>query len=154
MKTCVTCGIEKEVDCFYVETKAPDGRRKECKQCKDKKVVSRRKDRKEEWNAYMRKYNKEHPGHTKAKKYITNSTLKWRYGVTLDQKTKMFHDQQGLCMICKKQMENLTKAYIDHNHKTGKVRDLLCQPCNTYLGYILEDNAIANSLSAYILKHS
>jgi hypothetical protein len=42
---------------------------------------------------------------------------------------------------------------VDHDHKTGKVRELLCAHCNTALGKLREDAAIAAAMLAYIQKH-
>ncbi len=53
------------------------------------------------------------------------------YGLTLEAYEKLWDSQGGRCGICKCILE---KPQIDHNHKTGKVRGLLCQKCNTGLG--------------------
>jgi hypothetical protein len=60
-----------------------------------------------------------------------------RYGLTVEQYHQMLENQRGLCAIC---LEPPTsgrgkKLYIDHDHKTGKVRGLLCHHCNMILGY-------------------
>ena len=74
------------------------------------------------------------------------ATLKQKYGLTLEQYNQMIIKQRGLCNICKKQPKIL---YVDHDHKTGKVRKLLCQKCNTALGFF--DDSV-NILRAAI-KH-
>jgi len=51
------------------------------------------------------------------------------------------HTLVGVCQICKK-AETATKngkikpLSVDHDHKTGKVRGLLCQKCNMKVGVI------------------
>ena len=49
----------------------------------------------------------------------------------------------------------LKKAlHLDHNHNTGKVRELLCSDCNTAIGLLKENPVIIQSVVEYIAKHS
>ena len=78
----------------------------------------------------QRKYTKENPDKRKS------AMLKYEYGITLDDYNKMFNAQEGKCAICKKHQNELKKTLcVDHDHKTGKVRGLLCGRCNAGLGY-------------------
>jgi Recombination endonuclease VII len=52
------------------------------------------------------------------------------YGLTLEQYEKLVELARGRCGICKKKRV----LHIDHDHRTGKVRGLLCSPCNQALG--------------------
>lgn len=52
------------------------------------------------------------------------------YGLTLDEFDEMVKKQRGKCAICKKKPKPW--FCVDHNHKTGKVRGLLCPRCNAY----------------------
>ena len=54
----------------------------------------------------------------------------YKYGITEDEYTAMLEAQEGRCAICNLER----KLVIDHDHKTGKVRGLLCKPCNAMLG--------------------
>ena len=57
-------------------------------------------------------------------------TVKGRYGITLLEYNKLKEKQNGGCAICK-----LNKRLgLDHNHKTGQNRELLCINCNFMLG--------------------
>jgi len=52
----------------------------------------------------------------------------------------MFNEQKGCCAICSKHQTTLKRSLaVDHCHATGKVRGLLCQKCNSLIGYG-EDN--------------
>ena len=61
-----------------------------------------------------------------------NVILKNVYGITLDDYNKMFNKQEGKCAICQRHQNELTRTLcVDHDHKTNKVRALLCVTCNT-----------------------
>jgi hypothetical protein len=62
---------------------------------------------------------------------------------------RLFTLQNGLCSICKKSKS----LDVEHCHKTGKVRSLACNGCNTALARIEEDPEIARALIAYIGAH-
>lgn len=66
------------------------------------------------------------------------SWLKSRYNLTLESFSKMKTDQNNICVICGK-LRGKSDLVIDHCHKTGKVRGLICHNCNVGLGYF-EDN--------------
>lgn len=61
------------------------------------------------------------------------------YGLTKGQYKQLYEIQGGRCYICRKATGKTKRLPVDHNHKTGKVRGLLCGICNQYLGW-LEDN--------------
>ena len=76
--------------------------------------------------ARNKKYNKENPDKRKS------AILKYEYGITLDQYNEMFKEQEGKCAICQRHQNKLTRTLcVDHDHKTNKVRALLCITCNT-----------------------
>jgi len=58
-----------------------------------------------------------------------NRDLQRRYGITLKKYQALWDTQGGLCAICGKKK----KLGVDHNHKTRKVRGLLCTRCNVAL---------------------
>ena len=113
-----------------------------------KTIEEKKQDRKEQ---YLKNYKKERDNGKKYyqknkekilkrqkennKKYPhkrKNSLLKYGYGITLDDYNKMFEQQKGKCAICKRHQNNLTRTLcVDHDHKTNKVRALLCVTCNT-----------------------
>ena len=58
---------------------------------------------------------------------IRNGKLKKKFGITIEDRNKMFDNQKGKCAICKRhQNEFDVPLGVDHNHETGKIRDLLC----------------------------
>ena len=62
--------------------------------------------------------------------------LKYNYGLTVDQYAAMLAAQGGGCKICGTNVPggNAGSFRVDHDHKTGKVRGLLCHRCNVSLG--------------------
>lgn len=68
------------------------------------------------------------------KKYQWN--LKRAYGLSQDAYDKLVKDSQNKCYICHRDFCDELRSYIDHCHKTGIVRGLLCNSCNTKLGWL------------------
>jgi hypothetical protein len=75
-------------------------------------------------------------------------TLRKRYGLTAEQWNKMLIEQAGRCAICTKPMTGKRDPAVDHCHKSGTVRKLLCNHCNRMLGGAMDS---ANTLLAAIL---
>lgn len=72
------------------------------------------------------------------------------YGLTIDQFDEMMLNQGGMCAICDRE-RNL---HIDHDHITGKVRSLLCMPCNQAIGALQDSAERMLKAAEYIKKHS
>jgi len=64
--------------------------------------------------------------------------------------------QQGdKCMICgKTTKENGKSLAVDHNHSTGKIRDLLCANCNAAIGFLQDNPIIAQQSVTYLKRWS
>lgn len=75
------------------------------------------------------------------------SRLRVKYGLSIQEYEQMVADQDGRCLICRSQPDRLV---VDHDHQTGRVRGLLCSPCNLALG-CLRDNADAARAAAQYL---
>ena len=87
--------------------------------------------------------------------YKANATYQKvsRYGLSVDEYEAMLSAQNGVCKICQKPQEGKALA-IDHDHKTGKVRGLLCETCNRGIGCLQDDPALLRSAISYIEDHS
>lgn len=69
-----------------------------------------------------------------------NARLLRVYGLTPEQYESMLRKQGGVCAICKR--GHGTILDVDHCHKTGRIRGLLCRRCNTFLGLIEDASSI------------
>lgn len=70
--------------------------------------------------------------HVKAK--ARDRWLRSKYKISEDEWNKMFEAQEGKCAICRLVPTGIRKhLVVDHNHKTGKIRGLLCIPCNSHI---------------------
>ena len=86
----------------------------------------------------------------KGRRCVKNTQLKKAYGITLVQYEEMLAKQDGRCAICHIASTEFKKGlHVDHNHKTGKIRGLLCTNCNTRLVAALEDPLLDKAM-AYI----
>ena len=68
-----------------------------------------------------------------------DSELKRLYGIGIDVYLKMLQDQGEVCKICKQDCKTKYSLSVDHDHKSGKIRGLLCNRCNRAIG-MFEDN--------------
>jgi hypothetical protein len=88
-----------------------------------------------------------------------NKHYKNRYGITVEQYEAMAKVQNYLCAICKqpeskKRKDGTTMILsVDHNHTTGKVRELLCVRCNLFIGHLETTGASIESVKEYLVKH-
>lgn len=70
----------------------------------------------------------------RAKKTGRVKHLRAKYGMTIENYNYLFSKQNNSCAICKVSSPE-TRFHVDHDHDTGLIRGILCQRCNTGLGY-------------------
>ena len=74
------------------------------------------------------------------------------FGIDSSKYESLLVFQGGVCAICKG--KNNGKAFhVDHSHATGKVRGLLCSPCNMAIGRIGENIQVLQKAMSYIVAH-
>lgn len=77
--------------------------------------------------------------------------LKRDYGITLQDYNLMLENQDFKCAICSlEKSENGRTFYVDHNHKTGKVRGLLCINCNSGIGNLRDSINLLTKAIKYL----
>jgi hypothetical protein len=124
-KKCCTCKEELPASSFHKNNSTKTGLANECKACKK----------------------------VRAKNYYHSNTDKWRdkhysaaYNLSIEEYVLLLAKQEGKCAICKcTESRDGTRFAVDHCHDTGKVRGLLCRPCNSAIGFLKDDyhNALA-----------
>ena len=142
-----------------------DGVSKECLKCKAIKNLSEfHKDKNKYGSAYYCKicatansrkhYNrriKEDPEYKESKR---NSWLRKTYGITLKEYKDKLANQNHMCAICQVALlDNGTWTHLDHNHKTGELRDFLCTNCNRGLGHFQDNPDLLLKAVDYLKKH-
>ncbi|WP_461056554.1 endonuclease VII domain-containing protein [Streptomyces pseudoechinosporeus] len=72
--------------------------------------------------------------------------LRRKCGITEAERDEMIASQMGLCVICLK----APAVQVDHCHKTGRVRGVLCFNCNSGLGLLRDDPEAMNRAADYL----
>lgn len=89
------------------------------------------------------------------------SRLLLRYGLTIERFNEMLREQGWACVICRVSFVGFTdedgpstmiKPCVDHDHKTGAVRGLLCNDCNGGLGYFKDNTEALASAILYLAR--
>ena len=75
--------------------------------------------------------------------------LRIQYGLTVEQYDAMLETQGGVCAICG-DLPSGKALHVDHNHKDGAIRGLLCNRCNRCLGLFKDDPAVIKAALDYL----
>ena len=119
--------------------------KKQCRRCKEICTKRYSNNNRERLIANSRKWHlankeralqksREWKNRNQERSYLSNrkSHLKRTFGISLAYQQDLASIQHGLCGICNKELGS--RPLVDHNHKTKRVRGLLCRKCNTGLG--------------------
>jgi hypothetical protein len=163
MKTCNRCGETKPTEQFYANPAGADGLRPECKACtsarrkawyddnREKEIARVRgwqQANQERYNATQRAYR------DSGKKKISDrkSHLKRTFGITVADYERMLAEQGGGCAICERAPREDIALHVDHDHRTGMIRGLLCFRCNNALGDLESDPELLTVASGYLVS--
>jgi len=133
MKTCKKCKTTKNLDEFWKYTTATaSGFRNVCKECR---------------NQQHRDWSLENRDKQRSKDYVRRG-LEVNVGEIPD-----------LCQVCggtsfHAPTKKLSKACVDHDHKTGEVRGFLCFNCNKILGFVKDSPELLEQLAEYLRRGS
>lgn len=127
LKKCRDCGefFQPTEENFYKAT-APDGLDCRCRPCAIAKVTRNRDKTKTAHRIRLKKY-----------------------GITPEQFEEMVELQGGRCLACWNK-PGKRGLYVDHCHRTGRVRGLLCHNCNTALGLVKDKTATLKRMISYL----
>lgn len=147
MKTCTHCKKEKGIEMFFKDKQKKSGYSPVCKECKTQNNKKWAKNNPEKVTLVKDKWlsnNKEY------RQIISlRSHLKRKYGLTIEQYEFLVEKQNGVCAICKKE-DTIGRLSVDHCHKTGKIRGLLCRNCNSMLGLAKESSILLRAGIDYL----
>jgi hypothetical protein len=101
----------------------------------------------------QKKYLKNYYGSTSSVEKRQIMHYKSRYNIDLELHRKLSEQQNGMCAICGVKPDNKLLS-LDHNHKTGEIRGLLCNNCNVALGNLREDESIILNMLEYLRKYN
>jgi hypothetical protein len=140
----------------------------------DKEYRIKNKDKiREYWNTkeYKEKSNerrkKRYPEHREKmllrqkNKYKNDSNLRakilsrkyyYKYGITFEEKNRIVLQQENKCKICGNVFKNARDTHVDHDHNTGKLREILCRKCNYGLGNFKDNVYIMQKAIDYLNK--
>jgi hypothetical protein len=148
MKQCTKCKVEKSLDSFPPNKRTKDQKCSWCRSCHSEKtrlyrlnnidkvkesnrLSAQRPDQKEKARAREERNKEQRQLQSRYR------TIQRKYGLTKKEYEALEAQQDYKCKICKTQAEdnNHGYLYVDHCHNSNQVRALLCQKCNSMLGY-------------------
>lgn len=159
MRNCVRCRLGKPIGEFYKDSLTRDGISTRCKSCqREITKKSYLKNRKKILERARRDYRERHAERrAQANEYrkrrwreVWNWNLKKTYGITVNQYEAMYKRQNGICAICQGLNIDGRRLCVDHDHKTNKVRGLLCKRCNSMLGHATDSIEILHRAADYL----
>ncbi len=80
--------------------------------------------------------------------YLTS--IKRKYNINKEQLESLILIQDNRCPICNKSFHFIKRFCVDHDHKTKKVRGLLCSHCNSLLGFAKDNIEILKKAIKYL----
>lgn len=148
-------------DRHSVRGKAYYEKNKERLKPQTEEAIAKKKARQKRWYEENKEKHKirERERYKLMRDHNTSVRLKKNFGITLEEYNAMFALQNGRCAICDTEQKikdkhgNLRRFAVDHDHKTGKVRQLLCGPCNMSIGLVKENVKTLNKMIDYIKRH-
>ncbi len=119
-----------------------------------KKTAERNKAWREANSEHKKQYDKAY--YQKHKERIIQQTRTYylgkMYDLTPKEKKVLYASQYGKCAICERDYSE-SELVVDHCHKTGKVRGLLCNPCNLAIGFLQDRPTMLYKAARYIINH-
>lgn len=130
LKTCKTCSVEKSIEQFKFNSQGIPGWCLEC----------------------TRDFSATYQKIWRTPEYARAQKLASAYNMTSEDFTYKVLEQGGKCAICEEVPQKI--LYVDHNHDTGTVRGLLCQKCNSGLGFFKDDIDLVKKALSYLTQYT
>lgn len=151
---CTKCHLPKSFGEFHSRVQNANGVRQPCKLCTSIAGAEYRKRpgsiirKREVANAYYRRPDVHSRVLARSRIRRRRDHLKYKFGVTPEQVQQMIASQNNRCAICG--LSFIVTPNIDHDHKSGQVRGLLCSNCNHGLGQFKDDVSRLEAAIAYL----
>jgi hypothetical protein len=143
-KVCNGCGKLYPIDEYNLRIKGSSTtRRSRCKKCLAEYNKKRAQEYPEKIRTTNRLYALKHP--EKIRVWSIRSRWK-RLGYDPDEIENFICEHKCGCEIC----GSFNKLFVDHDHKTGKIRGMLCGECNFGLGKFKDDMGLLASAINYL----
>jgi len=160
---CYQCKREGPEEEFVKKSNTTSSR--VCKACQRKRSKEDYWKNPKKVNAAHREYYRTHTTQVRAAQAAYEKTakghftkrkahLKRSFGITPADYLSMLIDHDGECQICRQPHTPSNLLCVDHDHETDQVRGLLCDHCNSALGFVEEDKQILSAMAAYIDRHN
>ena len=94
-------------------------------------------------NSQVQAWVKNHPD------YYPEYRCQYKYQISFKDKQDMLINQNSECAICR-QLLQIDKAFIDHDHKSSKIRGLLCYNCNMGIGHLHDSIVVLEQAIEYL----
>jgi hypothetical protein len=118
---------------------------------KYRKVYRDRDGKREEMKMKQRVYRANRNTPEKRKREYSKQKFR-QYSLTAELYQLLVEKQHGCCAICGRPSSE-QKLCIDHDHKSGVVRKLLCTQCNTMLGFCHDNPTVLRLAAIYLEEH-
>lgn len=156
-RRCKQCDTVKDINLFCKDRHNKSQFAYTCKECRNKKAKKWQIENPEKVKAINDRHKenrKEYYNSPERKIKYRSAYIERRFGLKYSDYERMAIEQNNLCAICGKPESGRHKYLsVDHCHDTGKVRQLLCNMCNRFLGWVKEDiNTLSNMIN-YLKKH-
>lgn len=157
---CRVCGERKLISAFPAQPGSQGGSSSECDSCFNRRHTAWRDRNRDHVRASARasaRAVRSISDKEKSCAAVRKHRLKRQYGLTPACLIDMRKAQGNKCLVCNETFAETAwgkkAAGIDHDHRTGRVRGLLCTMCNSGIGYF-DDNieTMANAI-AYLKRH-
>ena len=159
MKKCARCNELKDIEQFSKNNQQKDGRHVYCKSCvkvyssnfyikNREEIIEREKLRRAADPEGRKEYNLDYRKRFAIE--IRDARRLKKYGITAEDWDILFERQGKVCAICRTQDPEKRGWQTDHDHKTKKVRGILCNSCNNGLGRFKDNSEALIRASQYL----
>lgn len=149
-QACQRCKQSKPITFFRKNKRSPTGINQNCRKCCTEYGKEWREDKRDASRIIAKAAYWRNPEAGRRRARIGN--FRKKYGLTVAEVDGMLIAQNNNCAICERSLLG-KKANVDHDHSTGKIREILCTRCNLGIGYFEESSDIFFKCIEYLKRH-